>query len=189
ASDRFQLIEPGWRHFKVAASGKATASILQSYGVQPDFIPSQFVGELLVAGLGDLTGQKVLLPRSKIGRPAIVKMLQDAGAEVTEIPLYDTVTNTPEPEQWSAFEAGFDIVTFTSPSSVRNFMRLVAKSRYNLFELTKKVFASIGPITSDALRDAGLPVHVEADPYTVDGIIDRLETYLSDLRKLEMGDE
>ncbi|MEJ2748993.1 MAG: uroporphyrinogen-III synthase, partial [Anaerolineae bacterium] len=75
---------------QVATVGSATAVALQARHIPLNFTPNQFTGEALAAGLGDLTGQKVLLPRAKIGRPQIVDLLRQQGAEVDDIALYDT---------------------------------------------------------------------------------------------------
>ncbi|MFT5194494.1 MAG: hydroxymethylbilane synthase [Cellvibrionaceae bacterium] len=167
------------KFFKVAASGSTTAAVLENFGIWPDFVPEQFIGEQLVSGLGDLEGKRVLLPRSKQGRPEIAEILRQNGAILLEIPLYDTVVTVPSPAEWANFEMGFDILTFTSPTSVKHLIHILENKNQSFDSVKNKLIASIGPVTSQALVDAGLPVHIEADPYTMDGVISSIEEYIS----------
>lgn len=162
---------------KVAASGSATARKLAERGVTVDFIPDEFVGEALVAGLGDLSGQKVLLPRAKIGRPEIIDLLQESGAAVTEVPLYDTVTATPAPQALDALRQGFEAITFTSPSSVRNFLKIADDIGLERALLNKRVIVCIGPITTQAAEERGLTVTLAPEEYTIDGMVAVLVDY------------
>ena len=180
ADNRWQLADKGWQDFKIAASGSATAAVLESYGVIADFVPEEFVGEHLVAGLGDLEGQNILLPRSKKGRPGIAAMLRRKGATLLEIAMYDTIPTEPNSDSWAIYELGFDVVAFTSPTSVQHLSHLLESENRSIGRLAKKVIVSIGPITSQAIREAGLPVHVEASPHTIDGMIASLEQFLND---------
>src|SRR5690606_37096934 len=107
-------------------------------------MPDKFTGVELARVLGDLRGQKVLLPRSRLGQPDIVSQLEAQGAEVTEIALYDTVPAQPAPEAMAALTQGFDAITFTSPSTVQNFCHIVPEWREMLSGV---VIACIGPVT------------------------------------------
>lgn len=162
---------------RVAASGSATARKLSARGVAPDFIPDEFVGEALVAGLGDLRGQRVLLPRARIGRPEIVALLEAQGAQVDDIALYDTVTAEPADEALAALTAGVDAVTFTSPSSVRNFLKILDGAEVARALLATAVIACIGPITAEEAEQHGLTVAVTPAEYTIDGLIAALADY------------
>jgi uroporphyrinogen III methyltransferase/synthase len=168
---------------KVATVGSATAVALQARHINIDYTPDEFVGEALAAGLGDLTGQKVLLPRAKIGRPQIVNLLRQQGAEVADVALYDTVTAVPSPEALAELAQGFDAVTFTSPSSVRNFLKILDNSRPQGFQkplgslLGQAVIACIGPITAEEARQNNLSVTLTPPEYTIDGLIQDLITY------------
>jgi uroporphyrinogen-III synthase len=166
-------LKPSWP--RIAAVGQATADKLTAQGIPIAFMPDEFVGEALVAGLGDLTGQKVLLPRAKIGRPEIAALLQAAGAELVEVALYDTVTAAPTPEAWAALANGFEVVSFTSPSSVRNFLKLIAGKAEIEKWLATAVILSIGPVTAEAAVANGLPHPITPDEYTLDGMIAILE--------------
>ncbi|KAA3656490.1 MAG: uroporphyrinogen-III synthase [Chloroflexi bacterium] len=167
---------------KIAATGSATAQKLNVLGITVNFIPDKFVGEELVAGLGNLTNQNVLLPRAKRGRPEIVKLLREAGAEVTEVALYDTITAVPTPTALAQLAQGFKAITFTSPSSVRNFLKII-DSRPDRFQkpvrslLQTTVITCIGPITATAARDLGLTVTLMPTQYTIDSMVQELKTH------------
>jgi hydroxymethylbilane synthase len=170
---------------RIAASGSATARKLSDLGIEADFIPGEFVGEKLVAGLGDLTGKRVLLPRAKIGRPKIAELLREQGAEVDDIALYDTITAVPTPQSLAELHQGFDVLTFTSPSSVRNFLKIIAtqdlrgfvrRAVGNLGGLETTI-ACIGPITRDEAQESGLTVHIMPQEYTIDGLIEAIVDY------------
>jgi uroporphyrinogen-III synthase len=162
---------------RVATVGSATAVALQSRHISIDFTPDEFTGEALAAGLGDLTGHKVLLPRAKIGRPQIVELLRQQGAEVDDVALYDTVTAVPTPDALAQLQRGFDVITFTSPSSVRNFLKIVNKSRPEGFQkpfgsmLNEAAIACIGPVTADEAHKNGLNVTITPTEYTIDGLV------------------
>lgn len=166
---------------RVAASGSATARKLAAHGITPDFVPGEFVGEALAAGLGDLRGQRVLLPRARSGRPEIVKLLQAQGAQVDDIALYDTVTAEPAAAALAALSAGADAVTFTSPSSVRNFLKILANEEENVGDvagvLETAVIACIGPITAAEARQNGLNVAVVPATYTIDDLLQALSAH------------
>ncbi len=162
---------------QVATTGSTTADRLRARQVTIDFTPGEFIGEALALGLGDLTGQRALLPRAKIGRPEIVDLLRRQGAVVDEVALYDTVTAVPAPESLAELEKGFDIITFTSPSSVRNFLKILEDVRPRRFgkparsQLNQAIIACIGPVTAAAAEKQGLRVAVVPDEYTIDGLI------------------
>ena len=161
-------LQPIWP--RIAVVGSATAARLAQHHLTPDFMPTEFVGEALAAGLGDLTGQRVLLPRAKAGRPELVTNLQAQGAEVVEIGLYETKTAVFTPSAEQKIEQGYDVITFASPSSVDGFM-----SRPDRFlkpvRSGHKTIACIGPITAAAAKKHGLHVTITPAEYTIDGLV------------------
>lgn len=168
---------------KVAAVGSATARLLGERGITIDFMPDQFVGAELVLGLGDLNNKNVLLPRAKIGRPEITNLLRTKGANVTEVALYDTVTAVPTAESWSELNRGVAAITFTSPSSVRNFCKIMADNPDKLTIPLKKwlrqaVVVCIGPVTAEAASEMGFTDLLVPDEYTIDGMVQQLKIAL-----------
>ena len=157
---------------KTAVVGPATARRLEQEKIQPDFMPDSFTGEALAAGLGDLRGQEVLLPRARLGRPEIVAALQSQRAVVTEIALYDTVTAVPAQSALENLAQGYEAITFTSPSSVRGFLEICGA-----YHDPSSVVACIGPVTAKAAWDAGLVDTIVPEEYSAEGLVDCLTQY------------
>jgi len=163
---------------RVAAVGTATADALAERGVRVDAIPDEFVGVRVPAALGDLNGRRVLLPRADIGRAETVQALEDAGATVDAVTLYHTVPAALDPAAVAALAGGVDAITFTSASTFTNLCTLLGDRAATL--LAGVTIASIGPVTSAAIRAAGFPVHVEPDEHTTAALARALETYFAD---------
>ena len=171
---------------KIAVSGSATAAWLRQHGIEPTFIPDEFVGEKLVTGLGAIKEQHILLPRAKIGRPKISQLLRQQGALVDDIPLYDTVTAVPSAKAWAELEQGYDVITFTSPSSVRNFLKLIAKKPTMRTMMQTTIIACIGPITSKTAVQNGLIVHIMPPTYTIEALAAAMADYFAKNDSLKM---
>jgi uroporphyrinogen III methyltransferase/synthase len=154
----------------VAAIGQGTAGALAGHGIEADVVPERFVAEALVEALAavDVEGRRVLLARGAEGRELLPAALRQRGAEVDDVALYETVREEPDPEAVEAAQDA-DYVTFTSSSTVRN----LRESLGNRFPSRARV-VSIGPVTSEAARAAGLSVDVEAERHDVDGLIEAL---------------
>ncbi|HIY82490.1 uroporphyrinogen-III C-methyltransferase [Rubneribacter sp.] len=172
---------------RIAAIGPATAAALAARGVRADFVPvehrAEAVAECLVeAGLA--SGDWVLIPRALEARDVLPAMLRARGARVSVAPVYRTVPPALRSveDALSRILAGeADVVTLTSSSTARNFVRLV-RARLGCASDAEAVaalpaglsFCSIGPITSDTARGLGLPVAAQADAYTAAGLVDAL---------------
>ena len=167
---------------RIAAVGSRTAERLESYGLQTTVIPAEFRGEALVDALGahgPLSGSRVLLPRSEIGRDTIRDGLRLAGAIVTDVIAYRTIaealdTNSLDVRQMLA-NGELDAVTFTSGSAVRQFVQLYGPDVVRL--LSHTVVAVIGPVTAEAARELEITVRVQPETYTTDAMIAALEAY------------
>ncbi|MBA4380638.1 MAG: HemD protein, partial [Anaerolinea sp.] len=157
---------------RVAAIGPKTADALRTRGVNPDFVPDEYVAEAILPGLGDLRGRWVLLPRAEIAREALPKAIVKADGVAHEIAVYHTLPAEPDPAGLAALRSGVDVVTLTSPSTVQNFVAIVRQHGLDPLRLPgNPVFACIGPITEQAARDEGLNNLVMADEYTTEGLI------------------
>ena len=165
------------QHLKIAAIGPVTEERIQDHGLVVDIVPQRYVAEDVVRALRKLTkGEKVLLVRAKVARDLIPEELRLAGAEVDVVEAYQTVIPEDARERIHQAFAGItppDAITFTSSSTVKNFLSVVTGTDVPA-KLAKVKFASIGPVTSDTLRECGLPVHVEADEYTMEGLAQAL---------------
>ncbi len=161
---------------KVAAIGSKTVMRLNSINIKADFVPEEYIGEALFEGLGDVQGKCFLLPRAKIAREILPDEICKAGGCVHEIAIYETVTAMPTEDEYTALREGVDVVTFTSPSTVNNFVKLTQKAGLNPLNLTgSPLFACIGPVTEEAAREAGLSPLVVAETYTTEGLIEILK--------------
>lgn len=161
---------------QIAAIGPATAQALSRRGAQARFIPEEHVAERILDGLGDVQGKWILLPRADIAREALAVELESRGAVVHEIAAYRTLPAAPDPIGLAEFRRGVDAITFTSSSTVRNFVALVGQVA-NL--PGNPAIACIGPITAATAREVGLPVDVMATEYTIDGLAAALASYFS----------
>jgi uroporphyrinogen III methyltransferase / synthase len=179
---RLHRVALDWRAFKgvrVGAIGPATAEALRASGVRPDFVPDEYVAEAVIAGIGDVAGQRVLLPRADIAREALAVELRGLGAEVEEIAAYRTVTRPLDAQTVTAALAERpDAITFTSSSTVRGVQ--AALSGVSLAEALKDVaVACIGPITAQTAREAGLTPQIVAKEYTMPGLTQALVSYFT----------
>jgi len=153
----------------VAAIGPGTAGELARRGIRADIVPERSVAEALVEALQDVpvTGRRVLVARAAEARDLLPDALRERGAEVDVVALYDTVA---EPLSDGQLEqaAAADYVTFTSSSTVRFFTE--AGGRVG----NGARVVSIGPVTSEAARELGLRVDVEAERHDIDGLVEAL---------------
>jgi len=163
---------------KICSIGPATTERLLSFGVKSDCQPSRFVAEAVLEELkkiGEIKGKKVLMPRSEIARELLCDELSRMGAKVADIAVYRTVADNSSKRELIRVlkEEKVDIVTFTSSSTVRNFVKLAGKREVHRIARDIK-FASIGPITSRTIRDYGFKVSIEAKEYTIPGIVNAI---------------
>jgi len=162
---------------KVAAVGPATAARCEVEGIRVDYVPRDAVAEGLIEGfeaMGLAKGSRVLLPRALEAREILPNTLRARGAIVDVVPVYRTVPADPERTAVDRIAAGeADIVTFTSPSTARNFYEMLQGTAAEAAARTLHV-ATIGPVTSDAVRALGLTVHAEAPDHTSSGLVDAL---------------
>lgn len=164
-------------NLQVAAIGPATAQALAARGVQPAFVPDEFVAERIAAGLGDVAGLAILLPRAKIARKALSELLAAQGARVDEIPVYQTLRGRPAANSLAEIENGVDVVTFTSASTVRNFVAMLNGSAKA--QLQNTIVACIGPITAQTAQELDLQTDIVAADYTIEGLVTALVSYFS----------
>lgn len=160
---------------KIAAIGPITAQALRERGVQVHLMPGEYRAEAILAEINDVAGQRILLPRADIARPALAHGLRAMGAHIDEVTAYRTVPAKPTPTALDALRNGVDVITFTSSSTVRNFVDATAGLDYG-----KPLLACIGPVTADTARELGLGVDMVAEEYTIAGLMD---TLVSNLRK------
>jgi uroporphyrinogen-III synthase len=160
---------------RVAAIGPATKKAIEQRGIKVDVMPKEYIAESVVRSLQrKVKGKRVLLVRAKVARDVIPRELRKAGAHVDVIEAYETVV--PESSR-RRLQAALknpnkrpNVVTFTSSSTVRNFVELLG-TRQKARLLDGVQTASIGPVTSATLRELGLPVDIAAREFTIPGLV------------------
>lgn len=163
---------------KLAVIGPATADELKAHGLRPDLVPQDYVAEATAAEMGAVAGQRVLLPCADIARPALAGLLRQAGAEAVEITAYRTLRPEIEGSELRDLLSRATAATFTSSSTVRNLAAMAQEAELNLTHaLEKATIACIGPITAQTARELDLPVHVVAETYTIDGLVEALSRH------------
>jgi uroporphyrinogen III methyltransferase/synthase len=167
----FALLDSDARSFagvRVAAIGPGTAAALHEHGIDADIVPERFVAEGLLEALQHeaLEGTRVLVARAAEARDVLPDGLRERGAEVDVVALYDTVAEPLSAAERDAV-AGATHVTFTSSSTVRFFLDGAG-------EVGDARVVSIGPVTSQTLREHGIEPHVEATRHDIDGLIDAI---------------
>ncbi len=177
------------RHLQIAAIGPATRQAIEQHGVKVDIVPKEYVAESVVTSLRRrVKGKRVLLARARVARDVIPRELRKLGARVDVVEAYETVV--PESSQRQLQRAlkspklRPDVITFTSSSTVKNFVELLGKrsGREPALSLPKGRprhtdgvrLASIGPVTSSTLLGLGLRVDIEARKYTIPGLIEAI---------------
>jgi uroporphyrinogen III methyltransferase/synthase len=169
---------------KVAAVGSRTAERLRSRGIAVTVVPDEFTAEGLLNALtteAGITGARVLVPRSEIGRMVLADGLRAAGALVTEVIAYRTVPESADSDTASVREllarGELDAVTFTSASAVGNFVQMLGPESVRL--LCHTVVAVIGPVTAQAAREIGVDVQVQPASYTAAGMVAALVDFFA----------
>ena len=157
----------------VAAIGPATAAALQSRHIHVALVPERYVAEGLLDAIPPPAGQRFLLPRAAGSRATLRTGLVAAGAEVAEVHAYQTMQEEPSSAAFAALDAGVDVLTFTSSSTVHNFCSQMGPERTRRLAAQARVVA-IGPITAATARALGLRVDAVASEYTIAGLIDAL---------------
>jgi uroporphyrinogen-III synthase len=162
---------------RIAAIGPATARAVVESGLARavDLVPSRFVAEGLVeALLPHAPGARMLLVRAAVAREVLPDQLVQAGAELTVVEAYRTVVPRESVEAVAAFRGPRppDAIPFTSASAAQNLQALLDAAGVSLPPET--MLASIGPVTSLAMREMGWKPAVEASEATLDALVQAL---------------
>jgi uroporphyrinogen-III synthase len=166
-------------HLLVVAIGPATAAAIQSEGVSVSIVPEKYVAESVIEAMRPhmFKSSRVLLVRAKVARDVLPDELRKMGAHVEVIEAYETrVPADAEARLKKLFaDPGSKphLVTFTSSSTANNFLTLLGDDARNLLDTVR--LASIGPVTSGTLKDAGFPPDIEAREYTAGGLVEAIK--------------
>ncbi|RJQ31475.1 MAG: uroporphyrinogen-III C-methyltransferase [Actinobacteria bacterium] len=154
---------------RIAAIGPATANALASLGITADALPSEYRAEAILPLLGDVASKNILVPRAEVAREVLPDELKKMGARVEVVPVYKTVIDESGREKAKKLleDKAVDIVTFTSSSTVENFLSLIEDK--SLLDGVSAI--AIGPITADTAKENGLKITSTAKEYTIDGLV------------------
>lgn len=163
------------------AVGEKTKSTLEKHNLRINAIPENYTAESLAETMKvhGVKNKKYLFPRGNLGRDLIIDKLTEFGAAVKSVVVYKTVKAIPENLQSiekELLEGKIDVVTFTSPSTVKNFFSLFSEEAKNGF-IGKTVFAVIGEVTAEALRNLGIEPAIVAKPSTIEGMVEGIERF------------
>jgi uroporphyrinogen III methyltransferase/synthase len=154
---------------KICAIGPATREAVEAFHLKVDLMPQVYVAESLVAAFTEehLSGRRILLPRAAVARDVVPKELMRRGASVDVVEAYRTVAPADLVEKTAeALNRKPHWITFGSSSTVKNLEQASGSATLRGIKI-----ASIGPVTSQTVRDCGLDVDAEADPHTIEGLI------------------
>jgi len=166
---------------QVGAIGPATAAALAQAGVRVDFVPKEYRAEGLLESLSnhDVQDKTFLIPRAKVARDLVPRVLKERGAGVEVVEAYETVApSLPPGEIDRLLKPRPHAITFTSPSTVSNLAKLMGEERMPE-ALAGIALASIGPVTSDTVQKLGLDVSIEAKESTIPGLVDAIQEYFA----------
>jgi uroporphyrinogen III methyltransferase / synthase len=167
-------------HLKVVAIGPETAGRLEDEGVHAHLVPAKYQAEGIIEGLNpaEIRGRRILIPRAAKARELLPETLRQWGASVDVVEAYQTVL--PQNHNVGLNELlqqdQIDVITFTSSSTVVNFIRLFEGE--DLLRILKRVaIGCIGPITAQTAIDSGLRVDIISSEFTIPGLVDAIVTY------------
>jgi len=177
---------------RIAAIGPATKKAIEQRGGRVDVVPKEYIAESVVHSLKNkVKGKRVLLVRARVARDVIPRELRKAGAHIDVVDAYETVVPQSSRVRLRASlknpKKRPHVVTFTSSSTVRNFVELLGlgpitssrsavrgRGRPRHTGLDGIQMASIGPVTSSSLREQGLPVDIAAKKFTIPGLVESI---------------
>lgn len=160
-------------HLKIASIGEATSNELLKYGIKYDLMPQRYIaeelGQLLIEDVD--ANCNILLPRAEGAREVLIEMLEKV-CKVDEVKIYKAEIETLDEDTLEELSKGADYITFTSSSTVSNFYNMLDDNLIDKLNETKII--SIGPITSETIRQHGKIVYAEASVYNIQGILETI---------------
>lgn len=170
--DEMGLDSRALANLKVCAIGSATAKEIKNRGIKADIVPDKFVAEYLFEELKPIlkSTDKVLMPRAKNARDYLVDKIGDI-CEIKEVYTYETVVDPTRKDEVLELlnQDNADYITFASSSTVKNFVEIIGEE--NIDKLNNIKVISIGPITTQTIKELGLNLYKEAEVSTIDGMI------------------
>lgn len=176
-----------FKNVKVVAVGSKTKSVCEANNIRVDIVPKNFSGEGVVDELSkhNLTDKLVFIPRSAIGREDLPKGLEELGAKILSVPVYNV--SLPSPESINKSLKKFnnnkpDVFIFTSPSTFENFLLIMNISNPIAYFKNYKV-AAIGPTTKQAIENRKVTVSIMPDEFTIKGLANKMIEFYNNTEK------
>ncbi len=162
---------------KIAVIGRGTAEALERFCLKPDLMPEHFCQEGLLESFKkiNIKESKILIVCARQARDVLAQGLKKMGAKVSVAPAYITV-NAPGIRRIAPDAGDVDVITFTSALAVNNFFQVFPAAAFRRLK-TKPLIATIGPITSNAVRGKGLNPAIQAKEYTFEGLAGAIAKY------------
>ncbi len=160
---------------KICCIGPATARQIEDRGIKVDLVPKEYIAEGILESFAllDLSGKKILIPRAAVARDILPEGLKKQGATVDVAATYQTVKSGRKKEELiKSIDAGeVDIITFTSSSTVNNFVEIMGAE----YVLPSSIhIACIGPVTAATAKKAGFTIDISREEYTMEGLVQSL---------------
>lgn len=173
---------------QVCCIGPRTARELETFGVKADVVPADYQAEGVIEALGrhDVKGVRILIPRAEVARELLPDELRARGAHVDVVPVYRTVIPQEGGEEWRRLlaEGQVHLVTFTSSSTVRNFVTMVGGAEHATRLLRTVVVAAIGPITAKTAEEMGLMVSIMPGENTIPAMVDAMVRHVESQKEV-----
>ena len=178
-----RILSTSFENIEVYAVGMRTAEWLREFGLHVTFSPTEFTSAALQVYFEreSVRGKRFLMPRGNLTKEDLPEFLRSLGAVVDEVDVYQNASPSAETlEELSArfLNGEFDVVTFASPSAIRNFRKGVIPSLFDLGRNRTRL-AVIGPTTCVAAKELGYTVDIEAKEFTGKGLVDAIVQYYS----------
>jgi len=172
---------------KVGAIGPKTAQALEQKGIKPDLVPDEYRAEAIIGGMKEeeVKGARILLPRATRARDVLPVELVNRGAIVDEVPTYQTIKPSQDTGRVRKMleQGAIDMVTFTSSSTVNNFMEMFQTEKDQLQRWMENVaVACIGPITAQTAEKKGLSVSITPSEYTIEALTSAIVQFFESCR-------
>ncbi|MBM4139799.1 MAG: uroporphyrinogen-III synthase, partial [Nitrospira sp.] len=162
----------------ICCIGPRTAKELEKFGVRADHVPADYQAEGVLAMLGaqDVAAARFLIPRAEVARELLSDELRARGAHVDVVPVYRTIIPDGEATGWrqQLIDRQIHAVTFTSSSTVRNFVKILGGIEQVRPLVQSVVVVCIGPITAKTAEEYGMTVSVMPEENTIPALVDAI---------------
>ncbi|MBI5418139.1 uroporphyrinogen-III C-methyltransferase [Candidatus Poribacteria bacterium] len=174
---------------KLCAIGPKTSEELEKKGLNVDYVPSEYKAEGIIAGfekMESVKNLKILLPRAALAREILPEKMKELGAHIDVITVYETILPSANTEylKEKLINKEIDLITFTSSSTVNNFVEIFIRENIKIIDLLKTCkIAAIGPITKDTAQKIGLKIDFVPEKYTIKDFIKEIKNFYKDGRR------